>query len=195
MNNPFLAFATDTIKLVKSDGRIIDNIKAQVQPKLIFVFDVSIRFDEEDIIIRELPNGKKESYRITNPIYEKGVSGIPDCYKLEVEKTTTLPKKPSVYIINNINASDHSKVLVDSIDNSVNITSQDLSVFDELIEAVKKIQNSNEMIAKIEQMKASVNDKKTFGQKYGEFIQLAAAHATLLSPLKPLISKLTDYLF
>ena len=189
--HPLSLFANDTIKLIKKDGSEIENIKAQVQPKVILVYDISICFDEGDIITRELPNKKVEYYRIVNPIYDNGFKSIPPFYKLEVEKTTALPKTktPSVKIINNINASEGSKVLVAAVDNSVNITSQDLSVFDELIEAVKKIQNSNEMIAKIEQMKASVHDKESYRQKYCDLIQIAAAHMTIIAPFIPALTK------
>lgn len=191
MNHPFSTFATDKIKLIKPDGSTFDDIKAQVRPNFIFVFDVSIRFDEDDIIIRELPNGKIEQYRINNPIYEKGVGGIPDFYKLEVEKTTALPKTktPSVRIINNINASDHSKVLVDSVDKSVNITTQDLSVFDKLIDAVKDLPDSDKMISEINQMKDSVNNKESFLKKYNDFIQSVAAHITIVAPFIPALTE------
>jgi len=207
MLDPFAAFGYNIVKLIKQDGQVIDNIKALVQPKLIFVDDASICFEVGDIISRELPNGKTEYYEILDPAYFDAFGEMSAHYQIKVRKTTTPPKSSHYQTSNKnetassqtpfiqINASDGSKVLVGSIDKSVNITSQDLSVFDKLIDAVKELQGSCEMIAKINQMKASVNDKKTFGQKYGEFIQLAAAHATLLSPLKPLISKLTDYLF
>ena len=192
MNNPFLsAFGSEPVKLIKQDGSTIEIKEAQVQQKYIFVYDVSICFDEGDIITRELPNKKVESYRITNPIYERGLGHIPPFYKLEVEKTTTLPKikTPSVSIINNINASDHSKVLVDSIDNSVNITSQDLSVFDKLIDAVKDLPDSDKMITEINQMKDSVNNKDSFLKKYNDFIQSVAAHITIVAPFIPALTK------
>jgi len=187
--HPLSHFANDTIKLIKKDGSEIENIKAQVQPKYIFVYDVSICFDEGDIITRELPNKKVECYRITNPIYDNGFKGFPAFYKLEVEKTTTPPRRPSVNIINNINASDHSKVFVDAIDNSVNITSQDLSVFDKLIDAVKELPNSSEIIAKITQMKESVNDKKSYIKKYNDFIQFIETHISIVAPFIPALTK------
>ncbi len=195
MNNPFLsAFGSEPVKLIKQYGSIIEIKEAQVQQKYIFVYDVSICFDEGDIITRELPNKKVECYRIINPIYDRGLGHIPPFYKLEVEKTTALPKTktPSVNIINNINASDGSKVLVGSTDNSVNIKTQDLSVFDKLIDAVKKdIPNSDSDIitTKINQMKDSVNDKESFLKKYNDFIQSVAAHITIVAPFIPALTK------
>ena len=187
--HPLSLFANDTIKLIKKDGSEIENIKAQVQPKYILIYDVSICFDEGDIITRDLPNKKVEYYRIINPIYDNGFKSIPPFYKLEVEKTTTPPKRPSVNIINNINASDHSKVLVGSIDNSVNITSQDLSVFDKLIEAVKDLPDGDKMISNINQMKDSVNNKESFLKKYNDFIQSVAAHITIVAQFIPDLTK------
>lgn len=134
--NPFATFANDIIKLIKQDGRIIDNIQAQVSEDYVYVYDSSIPFDENDVIERKLPSGKIECYKILNPIYDNGLGGIPGFYKLEVRKTTTQPKVSSSSI--QINASGNAKVLVSSVDNSVNISSQDLKVFDELIDAVKK---------------------------------------------------------
>ena len=78
MNNPFLsAFGSEPVKLIKQDGSIIEIKEAQVQQKYIFVYDVSICFDEGDIITRELPNKKVECYRIINPIYDRGLGHIP----------------------------------------------------------------------------------------------------------------------
>lgn len=189
--HPLSLFANDTIKLIKKDGSEIENIKAQVQPKFILVYDVSICFDEGDIITRELPNKKVEYYRVVNPIYDNGFKSIPPFYKLEVEKTTALPKTktPSVKIINNINASEGSKVLVAAVDNSVNIISQDLSVFDKLIDAVKDLPDSDKMISEINQMKDSVNNKESFLKKYNDFIQSVAAHITIVAPFIPALTK------
>ena len=76
----------------------------------------------------------------------------PSHYQIKVKKTTALPKTPSIQI----NASGNAKVLVSSVDNSVNISSQDLKVFDELIDAVKKeLRNNGEIVDLIIQMKNS----------------------------------------
>lgn len=187
--NPFATFANNIIKLIKQDGRIIDNIQAQVSEDYIYVYDSSIPFDENDVIERKLPSGKIECYTILNPVYDNGFGGISGFYKLEVRKTTTQPKVSSSI---QINASGNAKVLVSSVDNSVNISSQDLKVFDELIDAVKKeLRNNGEIVDLIVQMKNSIKDKESFKNKYKNVVQSLGDHVTVLTPF---ISVLTKFL-
>ena len=181
----FSAFKYEIVKLIKRDGSIIDNIKALVQPKTIFVEDASICFDEDDIIERKLPNNKIESYRIVDPVFYDAFGGEPAHYQIKVEKTTTHHKASSVQIF----ASENAKVMIDSVDNSINVNSQDFRVFDELIDVVKGIQGNSEMIASIIQMKNSVNDKESFRNKYIRFVQIAADHMTLLAPFIPSLTR------
>lgn len=183
--NPFADFGYETVTLIKQTGHKINDIKAQIQAKKIFVDDVSIQFDEGDIISRELPNGKIEYYRVIDPVYYDGIVGIPPHYQINVEKTTTPPRSQPIYI----NASNGTKVLIDSTDNSININYNDKSIFDELIEKVKTLPDADAIVSKINQMKESVNDKDTYRNKYSEFIQLTAAHITIVAPFIPLLTK------
>ena len=53
--NLFSSFNYENVRLIKQNGSIINNIKALVQPDMIFVNDASICFDEGDIIESLLP--------------------------------------------------------------------------------------------------------------------------------------------
>ena len=184
--NPFVDFGYEIVKLIKQDGREIDNINALVQSQKIFVDDVSILFDDGDIISRTLPNRKTEYYRIIDPVYYDGLGGIPPHYQIKVEKTTAVPQKERHICIN---ASGNAKVLIDSTDSSININCQDAKVFDELIKQVKKFPDADVIVSKINQMKESVGDKDAYRDRYSEFIQLAAAHMTILAPFIPVLTK------
>jgi hypothetical protein len=81
---------TDTVSLVKQDGRRIDNIKAHVQPEKVFIDDTSLPFQEGDRILRELPSGQVEEYRIIDTGYQSGMGGIEPHYQMKVQKLTSL---------------------------------------------------------------------------------------------------------
>ncbi len=182
----FNNFNQDTISLIKRDGSIIENIKALVHSTKIITDNVSVCFDEGDTISRKLPNGKIDYYRVIDPVYTKGIYGIPDHYQIVVEKTTASPKKSSIYI----NATDNAKVMVSSVDNSINVNSQDTKVFDELLKIAKTLPNNINLITTIQNMRESVNDKESFKTKYNQFIQIAASHMTIFAPFIPALTKI-----
>ena len=188
--NPFAKFYNDSIKIIKKDGFVLEGIKADVQSKKIFTDYVSVPFETGDIISRILPNGKEESYKIIDPVFYHEFAGIPAHYQIEVEKTTVM-KSPSAI---NINASGNAKVLVssvdNSIDNSINISFTNDKIFDDLMREADSIPNNQDIVTAISQMKESVNDKKTFAEKYNNFIQSAAAHMTVFAPFIPALTKL-----
>ena len=184
--NPFAKFYNDSIKLIKKDGSVQEGIKADVQSKKIFTDDVSVPFETGDIISRILPNGKEEFYEIIDPVFYNEFYGIPAHYQIKVEKTTT-PKRTSAI---SINASGNAKVLVSSVDNSINISFANDKIFDDLMREADSIPNNQDIVTAISQMKESVNDKKTFAEKYNNFIQSAAAHMTVFAPFIPALTKL-----
>lgn len=178
----------DYVTLIKKDGNKIDNIKANVQANKIFTYNTNIIIDEGDIFSRKLPNGKVEYYEVINPVFCRGLGGIPASYQIDVRKTTQASKQSAI----NINATGNAKVNFNSVDNSINNSfNKDLAVFDTLLSIAEQIQNNDEIIKSIIEMKNSVNDKASFKEKYNNFIQSAAAHMTLFAPL---IAELTKYI-
>ena len=170
----------DKIKLRKADGTEIDGISASVQSDKIFINDEKIIIDEGDILLRKLPNGKEENYEVINPEFFSDFHGIPAHYEIKVRKTTLKPKTSAIII----QANNNAHVNVNSVDNSVNNSfNNNLDIFDKLKSIAETLQDNTEILKSILEMKCSVNDKKTFKEKYNNFIQAVAAHMTLFTPL------------
>lgn len=82
MRSILSAFPTEKLKLVKMDGRSIENIEALVEPKKIFVEDASIIIEEGDMFERKLKNGATEYYEVLDRGFYQGMHGIPDHYQV-----------------------------------------------------------------------------------------------------------------
>jgi hypothetical protein len=81
---------TDTVSLIKKDGRRFDNILADVQPKTIFIDDASLPIEEGDRITRKLPNNLTESYLVLDRGYYASSGSIQAHYQVKVRKETTV---------------------------------------------------------------------------------------------------------
>lgn len=82
------AFPTESVILHKASGEIIDNIDALVESDKFFIDDADIVIEEGDFFERNLPNGSKEYYRVTDRGFYKGMHEIPDHYQTSVEKVS-----------------------------------------------------------------------------------------------------------
>jgi hypothetical protein len=188
----------DKVTLEKKNGEIFNDIKASVQPKLIFIGDSSLHIEEGDRITRLLSNGHSEGYIVTSSdFYEKHFS-IPAHYQLKVRKETLIEQERIQQIINNFNNTfqgDNNRFNNQSNDYSTNITStkQEIAVFNQLRE---KINESDIPATKKEILTQSVNQleesvgKPNFIEKYQQFVATAADHIGLLGPLLPELTKL-----
>jgi len=82
----FNQFRTDEVNLIKISGQKYENIPANVQPKLIFIDDVTIPIEEGDKLIRILPNGLEEIYIVVDKGFYSGIRGIKAHYQVKVRK-------------------------------------------------------------------------------------------------------------
>lgn len=59
--------------------------------------DENASFSEGDVIERDIPGGRTERYRIVEAAFQTGISGIPDNWVLDLEKTNSagVPAWPS----------------------------------------------------------------------------------------------------
>jgi len=81
---------TDVVSLIKANGQRYDNIKASVQPKMIFINDSALPIEEGDKIVRELPNGLIESYIVLDRGFYQKFGGIAAHYQVKVQKETAI---------------------------------------------------------------------------------------------------------
>ena len=99
------------------------------------------------------------------------------------------------FVVNNIkqqyNISDTDKVNIHSTDNSTTyqISANDLSVLETIRTLAQDLDNSAEIIAALDQMQNNVG-KKSFAEKYNNFIQSIANHMTVFAPFIPALSSM-----
>ncbi len=186
---------TDTISIVKPDGRRFDKIKSAVTRNVVHFDDVSVPLEEGDFIERVLPNGMKEVYEVVDRGYYSGGGGIPDHYQARVQKTTTPPSRYQ-QAITHINISGtNARLNLGSTDNSTNVvrTGETEAVFSQLTSIIQtQIASADEraaLLAQAEQMQKTAG-AAGYTRAYQDFIQLAANVITIFAPLLPALTSL-----
>jgi hypothetical protein len=82
----FSHLANDLITLIKIDGSKIENIKAHVQPKTIFIFDEKVPLEEGDKIYRKLPSNLIETFVVIDRGFYGEIAGMKAHYQAKVKK-------------------------------------------------------------------------------------------------------------
>lgn len=184
----------DKISLIRSNGERVDDIPASVQGNEIFIDDITLKMEEGDKLTRTLPNGIEETYLILNLEYYLGFMGH---VEIDVRKETQIDlHKPShqEFHIHGNNSQMNINSLNSSL-NSINITPSEL--FERLKDIVdEQITDSNaksELLSQVQELEEA-GDKKSFSERYTNFIASAANHATLWVALSPLIPTFMDLL-
>lgn len=156
-------FPTETVRIVDENENEIVTVEGLFSDKGMRTTNVSTPIYEGQLIIRTLPNGLNEKYKIINSKYVKGMHDICDSYMLTLQKEN-VPKEKNITrstITNNIYNCD--KVNIDSIDNSVNIYINDNE--NEKINEIRNIitnleGNSKDMLVKFDDFCNNVGKKK-----------------------------------
>lgn len=191
MRRMFSSFPTEKVRLIKEDKTVVENIEALVDKSHIFIDDSTIDIEEGDIIVRDLPTGKSESYLVIDRGFCSAMGGIPAHYQVSVQKQTKLSSPSNEKVINNYNISGAEKININSTDNSVtyNMAENVTALMETLKTLAKELENSSAIIDSIEEMKNSVG-KKSFAEKYNSFIQNVANHMTIFAPFIPALTQL-----
>jgi hypothetical protein len=185
----------DRVALVKQDGTRHEDIPANVQPKKIFIDDASVPVEEGDRISRTLPNGLVESYLVLDRGFYEKFGGIPAHYQIEVRKESRPPdpSRAGATVIYNLHGAN-SRVNVHSIDSSTNVVDATPDVVFErlraaLREAVAEETSRQELLKAVAKLEANQGGQGFVGA-YKEFITLAAAHMSVLSPFIPALTQM-----
>lgn len=182
----------DKVRLIKRDGKTVDNINASVQPNRITTFNTQIAIEEGDTYERALPSGVIERYLILETGYHAGLGGIPASYQSKVRKQTAIDPAPHSAPVYNLIGSN-SRVNIHSSDHSVNIVDvESIELFQNLREVAESIDDSgmsHTLCKKIEEMGAA-QGKSEFLGKYQEFMALAANHMTVFAPFLPALAQM-----
>ena len=117
---PFSDFQKDIVSLFKKNGEVVENIKAGVQPKIIFIQRSDILIETGDLIQRKMSNGGQETYEVIDPGFREKSQISPAHYQIR-HRNLGLPeaKKAIESIVYNLNG-PNAKVNNNSVDNSIN---------------------------------------------------------------------------
>lgn len=184
---------TEKVTLIKQDGQKINEIKACVQKTKIFIDDANIPIEDDDKIIRYLPNGLTETYIVLDKGFKQRTHGIEAHYQASVIKESAYEKEQTkseaTTIINNIG--QYSKANINSTDNSINTYNSETNVFNKLREIAHTLPNESQhiIIENIDEMEESCG-KNNFKENYNKFIQIAANHMTLFAPFIPMLTEM-----
>lgn len=95
-NSPFDELMRDSVTVIKPDGRTYENIKANVQSELITIHNDKIPLEEDDVIVRTMPNGLREEYIVLDRGFRQEFFDIPARYKAKVKRITKSEKEKPV---------------------------------------------------------------------------------------------------
>jgi len=183
---------TDEVKLVKKNGEVYENIKANVQTEKIFITDETIPIEEGDKLQRKLPSGMLENYIVLDRgFYNVDMAGMKPHYQCKVKKESSISaeKKLNQQKIYNVTG-ENSRVNINSTDNSMNVIDKSS---DELFEEIRNIVNENiknneKIIKTINEMESNKN-KESFMNSYQKFISSMSNHMSLIAPFIPALSQ------
>jgi len=150
------------VTLVKPDGKVIENIPAHVQSKLIIITDETIPIEIGDHLLRKLNNGLSDDFIVENYAhYDHTIMGMDSHAQIKVRRSGS-PSNQATIIhnvtnnnITNTQHGDHSKINVQSTDNSQNkittISSTQLKKFvDEVTPVLGQLPDGQRRIIEVE---------------------------------------------
>ena len=193
----------DRVTLVKKDGKRFEDLSASVQTGLILTYNQEIPIEDGDQFERQLPSGIVDVYTVVDSGFH-GLTGsagrhsIPAHYQSKVRKNTAAsppqhrPEAGPQVVYNLIGS--NARVNIQSSDSSTNVVNVESGIlFDTLREAILKSSLDStvvqQLINNVDSMQSAVGTK-TFGERYKEFIAVAADHMTLIAPFLPALTQL-----
>jgi len=183
----------DIITIVKPSGEVFDDIRANVQPRVIFIHDEKLPLEENDKIYRKLPSGLVETYIVIDRGYYSGIGGIRGHYQAKVRKEGSINEEKYNSIINVYNASGpNSRININSTDNSKNYSNDTDLLFEDLKLALAGIVEE-EIKEKSFQILEKLNSSKrtsSYLTNYQDFISILANHMTVIAPFIPALTQL-----
>ena len=195
--NIFRSFKNDRVTLVKKDGKRFEDLPASVQSGLILTYNPEIPIEDGDQFERQLPSGIVDVFTVVNSGFQQAFHDIPEHYQSKVRKNTAAPPSPrpaaEPQIVYNL-IGPNARVNIQSSDSSTNVVSvESADLFDNLREAIQKSSLDStiarQLIQNVDVMQSAVGTK-TFGERYKEFIAVAADHMTLVAPFLPALTQL-----
>jgi hypothetical protein len=188
----FERLMTDRVTIRTQDGKSYPDVRASVQREMIFISQTSIPVRPGDLVIRTTPAGVEEVFIVEDPGFHQGLGGIPAGYQMRVRRADAAAPRSS-HVIYNITG-PNARFNIHSVDSSTNVVNQAPA---ELFAALNQVLQSrlpesldrDELIRRTQALEADMG-KKTFGQRYAEFMALAASHMETVGPFIPALTQL-----
>lgn len=187
------SLSRDIITILKPSGEVLEDIKADVQPTIIFIHDEKLPLEEGDKIFRKLPNGLIETFLVIDRGYYSGIGGRKGHYEVKVRKKSSISEEKYKSTINVYKVSgSNSRININSTDNSQNHYSDPDFLFNELrlvLDGIIEEKIKEKSLQLLEELNRS---KRTpsYLQNYQDFISLMANHMTVIAPFIPALTQL-----
>lgn len=150
----FSNMMNDQLLLRKQSGDVVEGIKAAVTPNIIFTERQDVQFESGDLLVRQLPSGLEETFKIIDPGFYQGMGGIPSGYKITYRKLGIPEAKEEVNSITYNFNGDNARVNNNSVDNSTNVVNSG----SEILEHIELLRNEVSRIVKDQKEKEDALD-------------------------------------
>ena len=122
----------DLLVLQKQNGQVVDGIKAAVTPNAIVTERSDLAFESGDLLIRKLPSGQEDTFKILDPGFYQGMEEIPPGYKITYKKLGIPEAETEMNnIVYNFNG-DNARVNNNSVDNSTNVVNNESEILEHI---------------------------------------------------------------
>lgn len=184
---------TDTVTLIKKDGTIVENIKASVQAKEIFIQGHEPLIESGDHVYRKMSNGTEETYEILDPGFHEKFYDIPAGYQMDVRKLGVPEGRFSRQGVTYNITGNNARLNQNSVDNSVNVVRSSAHVVEtidalrqeivRLVEDETRQSDALEVVDAIEHQFKSDSPKKSVIRALVQALPTAASITSLCSSL------------
>jgi hypothetical protein len=170
----FAALMTDTVSVLKQNGRTFEGIKASVQSDKIFIQGTEPLIEIGDLIRRKMSNGAEETFRVLDPGFHEKFHSIPAGYQMRVVKLGVPEAAKAIQNITYNITGHNARLNQNSVDNSTNV----VSVNPDVVELLVALRNEiSRMDLSPEQMRSA-----------SELLDTAEAQIQGGKPSKPVLS-------
>ena len=170
----FDTLLTDTVSVLKQDGKIFEGIKAAVDSDKISIMRSDILIETGDLVSRKMSNGAEETFRVLDPGFHEKFHSIPAGYQMRVVKLGVPEAAKAMQNITYNITGHNARINQNSVDNSTNVVSVNPDVV-ELLAALRS--EISRMDLSPEQMRSA-----------SELLDTAEAQIQGGKPSKPVLS-------
>lgn len=150
--NPFDELCSSEVFIVKRDGVRSGPHKCSISSSKVTIFDEALDVDEGSTVLRDLPNGKTESYTVLEANYKAAFHSIPAHYALNIQKDSSLVSREKTRTTN------------------INITnSQGFQIGDHNVQSI--VDSFKALVDQIDEVNASEEDKRVAKSRLQSFLE------------------------